>query len=384
MNIDTYLKKHWGDAQHLTNQEIADKFQTSEAAVRRHIKKLNLTRQVNLTERVSHEYATTKLETEKRSVEKKYKEALKRIESLEKERDLIVDTQKTLGRIPTIKSEKSDGGESVAFIVVSDTHVDERVLPEEVNGLNEFNEEIAKERMTNLFVRGHKLIKMAQRDSTINTVVIPILGDIISNRIHDELAETNTLGQSEAITFAYNLLVSGIEYIAKDDTIKKIHVVCHTGNHGRTTNERRNGKNEYDNSVETILYWFIANHFKDSAKVKVEIPKAQLSYMEVLGTTVRFMHGHSVSYSGGIGGLTIPLNKAIARYDVARKADLTVLGHFHQFFDGGRFIVNGSVAGVTAYSLKYGYEPPRQAFFLITKAYGQNRGKSIVAPIWVD
>lgn len=96
------------------------------------------------------------------------------------------------------------------------------------------------------------------------------------------------------------------------------------------------------------------------------------------------MHGHSINGGSGVGGISIPINKAIARFDQAQQADVTLLGHFHQLTHGGRFIVNGSLPGVTAYSLKFGFEPPRQAFFTIAHAYGQPRGISMFTPIWVD
>ena len=84
-------------------------------------------------------------------------------------------------------------------------------------------------------------------------------------------------------------------------------------------------------------------------------------------------------YGGGVGGLTIPVNKAIAQWDKLHQVDLDVFGHFHQFMDGGKFISNGSLIGYNAYamSIKAGFEPPKQAMFLIDK----KRFKTFVAPI---
>ena len=97
--------------------------------------------------------------------------------------------------------------------------------------------------------------------------------------------------------------------------------------------------------------------------------------------TIRFHHGDYVTYAGGIGGITIPINKSIAQWNQSRKVDLDVLGHFHQFFDGGKFIVNGSVIGINPYSIsiKAEYDVPKQTFFLMDK----EKGKTIVAPIFV-
>ena len=55
---------------------------------------------------------------------------------------------------------------------------------------------------------------------------------------------------------------------------------------------------------------------------------------------------------GGIGGIHVPLNKAIAAWDATERADLTCLGHWHQFSWGraGRYVSNGSVIGHSPYA----------------------------------
>jgi hypothetical protein len=91
-----------------------------------------------------------------------------------------------------------------------------------------------------------------------------------------------------------------------------------------------------------------------------------------------------VNYGGGVGGLTIPLNKAIAQWDRAMKADLTLVHHFHQRFDGGHFLVNGSLIGYNTYAqaIKAAFEEAQQQFFLIhARGGGQKSG---VFPIWLD
>ena len=378
------LVKNWNKYQHFTNYDLADEFGVTEATIRRWVKKENLVRNADPSKELRHELHTTSLKSKNLATKKQLREAVKQIQELEEEMGTILSIKDHGIKTHKIVGTNGKKAQSVAFLVVSDCHLEERVLSDEVNGLNEYNLQIAEKRMSNLFVNGHKLIKMAQSGSKLDTVVIPILGDVITNNIHEELAENNLLGPADAVIFASKLLINGIQHIANDRSIKKIIVRCHTGNHGRMTKERRNGKNENGMSLETILYHWIADHFKDNKKIVVEVPDSAISYLEVLGTRIRMMHGHAIRYSGGVGGPTIPVNKAIARYDTARQADLTLLGHFHQFFDGGRFLINGSVIGTTAFSLSFGHEEPKQAFFLITKDGDTNRGKSIVAPIWLD
>jgi hypothetical protein len=58
-----------------------------------------------------------------------------------------------------------------------------------------------------------------------------------------------------------------------------------------------------------------------------------------------------------------------------------VLGHFHQLFDGGRFIVNGSLIGYDSFalSIKASYEKPKQVMFLMDR----KRGRTFTCPIFL-
>jgi hypothetical protein len=106
------------------------------------------------------------------------------------------------------------------------------------------------------------------------------------------------------------------------------------------------------------------------------------SYLQVYDTTIRFQHGHAIKYGGGVGGIYIPVNKAIAQWNKARHADLDVFGHFHQQRDGGNFVVNGSLIGYNAFamSIKADYEQPKQALFLMDK----KRGRTCLWPLFLE
>ena len=84
-------------------------------------------------------------------------------------------------------------------------------------------------------------------------------------------------------------------------------------------------------------------------------------------------------YGGGVGGISIPLNKAVAQWDKANRADLTLVNHYHQYRYFGNIICNGSMIGYNAYalSIKADYEPPCQNFFLINKT----KGLTVSSPI---
>ena len=117
-------------------------------------------------------------------------------------------------------------------------------------------------------------------------------------------------------------------------------------------------------------------------RVKFVLQEGYHIYLKVYDKMIRFHHGHNIKYQGGVGGLSIPLNKAISQWDKAVRADLSVCGHWHQRKDFGNAMVNGSLIGYNAYavSIKADYEKPQQTFFLLDR----DRGKTIVAPILLD
>jgi len=122
--------------------------------------------------------------------------------------------------------------------------------------------------------------------------------------------------------------------------------------------------------------------FIDNPRVQFIITEGAHTYIDIFDFRVRLLHGHDMRYAGGVGGITIPVNKALAQWDKVKRADLTCFGHFHQRLDGGNFLCNGSLIGYNAFalSIKASAERPQQQFALIDK----ERGKTIVAPILVD
>jgi hypothetical protein len=308
-----------------------------------------------------------------------YNEIAKRNEELER---LIEASFKLKNPIQTFKieSKEGEGSEAVAFIIASDWHIEEEVKSGTINGLNSYNLSISDERTTKFFQNALKLLKMTSRDIKIETVVLALLGDFISGSIHEELMESNQLLPGDAIWRAQNIIVSGIDYLLQNTNFKFI-IPCAPGNHSRITKKQRHAT-EQGNSLETYMYRNLAMHYSKEKRINFILSESYLTYLNVFHYKIRLHHGHNLQYGGGVGGLTIPVNKAISQWNKAQPVDLDVFGHWHQFFDGGNFICNGSVIGYNAYaqSIKASFEKPKQAFFLIDK----KRGKTVVCPILFD
>ena len=76
------------------------------------------------------------------------------------------------------------------------------------------------------------------------------------------------------------------------------------------------------------------------------------------------------------------MRKAVDAWNEERKADITVIGHYHQWIgDHHDMVVNGSLIGYNAYaqSIKARRQDPRQGLFLVDP----ERGKRFTIPIVV-
>lgn len=287
------------------------------------------------------------------------------------------------GNVPVILKTDTGKSEAVACMVASDWHVEEPVEPALVHGLNTYNLEVAKSRSENFFRNGLRLADICARDSRIERIWVGLLGDFFSGYLHEELQENNLLAPAAAANFVLELLASGLDYLLRESKYI-LDVDCISGNHGRMTRKPRHG-DIAGTSLESFMYAALASRYEGNPRVNFRVAQGEMLYRAYFGKfNMRLLHGNQIGYQGGVGGITIPVRKALARWDKGVKADLTVLGHFHQRQDGGDFLANGSLIGYNGYAQSIGASPeqPQQSFFLIHSRGGGQ--KSIVAPIWLD
>lgn len=338
-----------------------------------------------VTEQSKIDLALQSLRDKREGRDKQISELTQRVLDLQNELDLVTYMKdQTPQAIKIHAHNKKGGSESAAVAVWSDHHSEECVKPGQVGGRNEHNLEINDRRFQNLVYGTLVWFNIESAKTSIKNFTIALLGDFITGSIHEDLAEGNLLAPTEAIYRAQNQLIGGLQYI-RDNTPKDVllTVVCHGGNHGRMTKDQRIAT-ETGNSLEQYMYYTIRDFFKGDSRFQFLIATGYHSYVTYFDKyKVRYHHGHQLNYGGGVGGITIPVNKAIAQWNKANPVNLDVFGHFHTRFDGGNFIANGSLIGYSAYavSIKASYEKPSQTFFLINKEYGE---KTMVGPIFAE
>lgn len=271
---------------------------------------------------------------------------------------------------------------AIPVLLCSDWHVEEIVDPASVNGRNEFTPDIARRRVEYLFEGYAWLVEQWAKSWDIRGAIVWLGGDLISGNIHEELLEGNAMSPTEATLLVQQMVSDGLEYLLhRCPFLQRITVPCNFGNHGRSTPKRR-VSTAAQNSFEWLMYQSLKTRHSRDSRLVFHVASGAHLYSEVFGTRVRWHHGDDIRYHGGVGGLSIPLRKAVDSWDEFKQVDLTCVGHYHAFADYQYAMCNGSLIGFNAYalSIKARWEPPRQAAFLIDAEWGRR----LVTPVYCD
>lgn len=284
--------------------------------------------------------------------------------------------------IPKIDVNKKSGNEATAIVQISDGHFGKVIVPSTVNGLNEYNPDIAKKRMQHCAENTMKLIKKEREDVKIDNLVLILGGDFLENsQLHNHSEMTTSMSPMEETLFSREILHKYIKTVCEYGNFKKIAIACTRGNHSRITH-RMVASVDYRMNYETILYSILKDDFSKEA-ISWTIPDSEVAEVEVYGKMLRVVHGHQIKFQGGVGGLTVPLNKYVMRMDQINKAFYNFVHHYHNLsYPTVRTTVNGSIVGYDPYAMSIGcsYEPPMQSFQLLDSKWGM----TIKAPIFCD
>ena len=310
--------------------------------------------------------------------QQKYKAALAELEEANHRADAQANW---IGMKPrAVRSgRKGKSAPATAVLVLSDWHIEETVTKESVNGLNEYSIPIARRRVAEVFERAERLIAHERQLVDIDHLVIATLGDFISGHIHDELLETCSMGPMEATREAGELLLGGIEKMR--GLFRRITVVTSHGNHGRSTPKIRIATGAR-HSHEHNLYKWLEKSTRGTKGLEWQIADGYLNYMDIQGYLVRFHHGDAVKYSSGVGGLTIPMNKAKANWDRSKQSDLDICGHFHTWlYMPYKFVVNGCLIGMSPFGIRIRaeYQPPSQTLLVVDSRHGVTKALQVFA-----
>ncbi len=289
-------------------------------------------------------------------------------------------------RIERVEASPKTKNPAAFVLLVSDTHVGETVDPRTVGNRNAYNPTICRRRFESLAEGALWMLESWRGGKKgygwgIDTVVAWLGGDIITGHLHDDQRESNSMHPTEELLFAFDRCVALLESLAAHPGIKQVVVPTSWGNHGRLTIKPRVAT-AARTSLEWLLYMQLARHFKGHAKIRIMVGRDTFTYLEVYGLKLRFTHGDKgLKYAGGIGGLTVPLVKWLHRLNQTRHADVTNIGHWHQYLDIGSAVVNNSLIGYSAYGqdvIGAPFAPASQVCYLVDSKRGKRMSTEIV------
>lgn len=275
---------------------------------------------------------------------------------------------------------KKGANAHIASVIFSDFHVGEKVIPAEVYNLNNYNLDVAENRIENLGRITNSLC-FEKSNIKIDGLIINMLGDMISGDIHDELRETNELSPIDCVLWLKNRLISLINYLL--DKFKKVHINFVCGNHGKDKPGKPPSKRYVHKNWDYLLYMLLADHFHGKHEgFSFSFNESNEIIHTVHNINYLCVHGDQLGVKGGdgiigsMGVITRGAMKTIQTYQRQHiDVDCVLMGHWHELRFSSlsdNFIGNGSLIGYNEWAKtnKYRPAPAMQALWLTHPEHG--------------
>ena len=325
----------------------------------------------------------------------------------EAKEDLLIDSIKkftpSYKEVKKYKRRKPTGkikGNSVQSMIapLTDTHIGDNVELEEMMGLNEYNIDIFNKRLYGWANQVITLAELRRNSAEVGELIVPMLGDMISGDIHEELARTNNDHCMGQMIRGANLISQALMLIAPH--FDKVRVPCVVGNHGRMT-RKPPMKNKYMD-WDYMLYQWISVFCKDQKNIEFHIPKTFMTTINVCNRNILLAHGDFIN-GGGSGtsinrgvsnmrnvlsfrkGLKEELNhiQDNSLESVPDNYDSALLGHFHRIDEidigTGAVHICGCMKGGDEFAMQrvQAINKPRQLVLYYHPKYGEI-GKEVI------
>ena len=284
--------------------------------------------------------------------------------------DIIHDISPSFKEVPKIPYKQIKGKAEHSQTVIApltDTHIGEYINEKQMIGMNKYDMELFNKRLYGWANQLLALVNYRRNIANIDTLIIPMLGDMISGDIHDELARSNVENNMMQMLKGAYLISQAILILAPH--FKEIKVPCVVGNHGRMTHKPVM-KNRVTTDWDYMLYQWIAAFLKNQKHIKFEIPESFFHIFNVYNNRVLIMHGDSIAG----GGSSMSISKAVSNLRGALQYknnlntelgvdtqelnhfDTVFMGHFHRVDEmdigTGELHICGCIKGVDEFALQ--------------------------------
>ena len=262
----------------------------------------------------------------------------------------------------------------VPTLFLSDFHWGERVHASQINGVNRYNVSIARQRLKDTIDAAIVLLRIVSSKLDYPGIVVPLGGDMVSGNIHEELATTNEINTMPTVLDLWEHLASAISHLA--DTFGSVFLPCVTGNHGRDTRKIWN-KDRHHTSFDWLLYQILAKHFDRDKRITFLIPDGSDAQYRIYSTRYNLTHGDQFRGGDGMIGPLGPITrgdhkKRSRNSQINLDYDILIMGHWHQYMQLSKLIVNGTIKGYDeyAYTNNFPFERPQQALWITHPVHG--------------
>ena len=308
---------------------------------------------------------------------------------------ILLESIKATAPWPKFVWTKSKTTPSVTAVAAfGDWHIGEVIDPEETEGYNIYNYEVARSRLFDIYMPAFlNYIDTQRKGYKIDNLVVTLLGDMVSGEIHDEFIRTNEFPPPVAAAKAGDLAAELISKLSQ--SFSNVRCECVTAdNHGRLDRKKpckQRGERNWNYVVYHIAETALAKH----SSISFNRPKSIQYIMEVEGWRVLIEHGDNVRAWMGLpwyGWQRKKGREAWKRQQMGDRFDYMLVGHWHvPVRPFPEMFVNGCLAGASEYDGAAGrFANPSQTVFLIHKKHGvfnevpfnlgENRRNDTVSP----
>ena len=329
-----------------------------------------------------------------------YKKLYNQVIASDAKKELIVDAIQTYA--PTfdavpVQPPPANGKSSepqVMVAVLTDTHVGEQVFSSQLMSMNSYDYDIFNRRLSGWASQVINLATFRRNVCPINELIVPMLGDMVSGDIHEELSRTNLDNCMMQMLHAASSIAQALMFLAPH--FQTIKVPCVVGNHGRMT--RKPPMKDKYMDWDYLAYQWMAAFCAKQKNIQFDIPKSFAHIVDIAGKNVLMFHGDAISGGGssasisrmignmrGIFQFKQALESTIVEHDGVMPGTFSdvMMGHFHRVdvmdIGTGSVYICGTVKGGDEFALQrvQAMTPPKQVVTYWHPSYG-NVGMEVI------
>ena len=185
-----------------------------------------------------------------------------------------------------------------AVMQITDGHMGAVQEADEIEGFNEFNPSICRDRQLDYADRFAKYVDKQRRNYVIDHCHVLVTGDLISGDIHHELQVTNAFPVTVQVVEAAKVLSEQIALLAQDFGIVTVHFIG-ADNHGRLT-KKPQSKQEGYNNFNYLVGKLAEAYLTDHSNVDFNIYPVYEKVITVGNRNYLVSHGHGMKAWMGI------------------------------------------------------------------------------------